>query len=100
MRIATLAALLLLGACATTSDVSLYRRDDSSGGGFSLNEYSVKDATPGPHAARPPPELMGRANIFCARQDGKAAVIQEQEDPPSGVYVFRCVPRAFHAIAQ
>ena len=94
------AAPILLGACATSSDVSLYRGDDFSGGASSIDEYSVKDATPGPHAVRPPPQLMGRADAFCARRDGKAAVIQEQEHPPNGVYVFRCVPRAFHAIAQ
>jgi ABC-type phosphate transport system substrate-binding protein len=99
MRTEVCVVALLLYGCATQPDVLIYSRADSSGSPYDLDEYSVKDSTKGPHSDRPTPEVWKKAEAFCATK-GTPAVRQEQESPPSGTYVFRCIPRADHAIAQ
>jgi hypothetical protein len=99
MRTEVCVVALVLYGCATRPDVVVYRYADSSGSPYDLNEYSVKDRTKGPHSARPTPEVLTKAEAFCSTK-GTPAVQQEQESPPDGTYVFRCIPQADHAIAQ
>jgi len=95
MRIVALIVLVTLAACAPTAGISLYRRNANG-----PDEYSVKEFVPGQHPIRPTSLVMGQAHAFCAKRDNKAAVFQEQENPPSGVFVFTCIPRVANAIAQ
>jgi hypothetical protein len=99
MRTEVCVVALLLYGCATQPDVLTYSYADSSGSPYDLNEYSVKDRTKGPHGTRPTPEVLQKAAAFCSTK-GTAAVQQQQESPPSGTYVFRCIPQVEHAIAQ
>jgi hypothetical protein len=97
MRTEVCVVALLLYGCATQPDVLVYAYADSSGSPYDLNEYSVKDLTKGPHSARPTLEVLNKAEAFCSTK-GTPAVEQEQESPPSGTYVFRCIPQPDHAI--
>jgi hypothetical protein len=99
MRTEVCVVALLLYGCATQPDVLIYSYADSSGSPYNLDEYSVKDSTKGPHSDRPTPEMLKKAEAFCATK-GTPAVQQEQESPPSGTYVFRCIPRPGSASAQ
>jgi hypothetical protein len=92
-------ALLLLYGCATQPDILIYGYADSSGSPYNLDEYSVKDSTKGPHSDRPTAEMLKKAEAFCATR-GTPAIQQEQESPPSGTYVFRCIPRPSNASVQ
>jgi hypothetical protein len=99
MRTGVCVVALLLYGCATEPDILIYRYADSSGSPYDLDEYSVKDSSKGPHSNRPTPEMLKKAQAFCAAK-GTPAVQQEQESPPSGTYVFRCIPRPGNVSSQ